>query len=162
MIQVEVKNIDKVQAALAKFGLVTMRSSLRRAARRVGRIVKDASVPRTPISPTKAQYEASLKSKKSRRTDFHPGNLRKSIQVMKATERLVQVGVPSNSLGGEYADFIHNGTYELGPGSKAAFGSGQPVGNKFLERAVKAEERRIMRAVQIELDKAITNFNRGP
>jgi len=152
MVTFTVKNLDEVRRLVRRYPN-KVKPHLGKAMRQVGRVVKDGSVELTPISPTKQQYKKSLKRGKSKRTDFHPGNLRKSIRILQNTTFSVDIGVPRNSLGGRYANFIHNGTYNLGPGSMAAKGKGQDVGPKFLERAVTKNENAIHHVVVREINK---------
>lgn len=56
----------------------------------------------------------------------------------------------------EYVEFIHDGDYKLGPGSLAkATGTGQPVGPKFLDRALDERKDKIVAAVDDAVQKAV-------
>ena len=148
---------------------------LKAANRRVGLEVRRKAVNYCPISPTKAQHEAGLSratagkrsgeapqthisygpsgrvvigrsTRKSKRKDFNPGVLRRSIEITSLTQHHVDVSVPLNSAGGKYAHYIHDqrfsawrkrgvGTVRAGPQSK----------EKFIERAIEDLGKDILR-----------------
>lgn len=92
------------------------------------------------ISPTKAQYEATLKGGKSSRTDFNPGGLERSIKAEhgKASNGVfASVFVATNAEGAKYAVKIHDErgkTWQnLGPGSIKK-SEGRHVADKYIER----------------------------
>ena len=139
---------------------------LKAANTRVGQIVRRKAVNYCPISPTKAQHEAGISratagrrrsepdqtrisygagggvligssTRKSKRSDFNPGVLRKSISIMKVTAGYVDIGVPLNAGGGKYAHYIHDQRYSewknRGIGTRRA---GPQAKEKFIERAI--------------------------
>ena len=119
---------------------------------RIANITRAESVSNAPISPTKGQYEGEVSARhaqkkanstgqqarvrfKSRQDSFNPGGLQRSIKTSHSAQKAV-IFVPSNSEAGKYADYIHNGTYKLGIGSRAKAAAGHDVGPKFIERAI--------------------------
>ena len=101
-------------------------SEMRKALKLAGRVVQAEAKKRSPKGPTKAQAKASGASYKQ----GGPGGLERSI-IMRVGRGFVDVGV----MAGEalkYAVAMHDGKYNLGPGSRA---KGEGVGPKFLDRA---------------------------
>lgn len=117
-----------------------------------------------PISPTKAQYEASLRrgaaaagasvkirySKdgrvvigssrlKSKRDDFDPGGLTQSIQG-RSDDKMAEIYIPSNSRGAKYAFYIEEeGPHGTGKWRNRGIGTrrkGSRADDKFMTRAV--------------------------
>lgn len=141
-----------------------------------------------PVSPTKAQYEANLtrgalavgaftrltfskggraqagaSKLRSRRTDFTPGSLTKSIEG-RSTGELAEVFVPANSLGGRYAHFIEDeGPRGGGKWRKRGIGTerkGARAGDKFMRRAVEENEDAFRAMLEGELRRALEGLNR--
>lgn len=128
-----------------------LKTELAEAHSRIEKEVVVMSKEMSPISPTKAQYEATLVGGKTRRTNFHPGQLMGSIQG-ESNERHAKIFVPSNSPGGKYADFIHyNMDYQYGVGTRA---KGPLAGRLFISRAVDYLKRtgRLLTIVRERLD----------
>lgn len=103
----------------------------------------------TPISPTKAQYVASLKGRNvaikgrdglmsrkkvkfTTRNDFHPGMLTNSV-TGESSAGHVRIFVPANSRAGKYSRFIHFGRYNRGVGTVA---KGPQADRMFIYRAI--------------------------
>ena len=76
---------------------------------KIAAIVHDRAVAYAPRSKTKSEYTASLKGGKTTRkaSSFTVGNLKKSITV-EVKKSQVEIGVPSNSPAGKYAEKIHD------------------------------------------------------
>lgn len=125
-----------------------------------------------PISPTKAQYVASLKGrvvavkgrdglvsrkkvKFTTRTDFHPGQLTNSI-TGESTTNLVRVFVPANSRAGKYSRFIHFGKFNRGVGTIA---KGPQADRMFIYRAIDFLRKtgQLLRIYRDELETALRN-----
>ncbi len=134
--------ISDVANRLYSVAQSAMSREMARAHARIADLVVVAAKDYAPISPTKAQYISTLKGrrvkggrivKKTKRNDFHPGQLTAAIRGESA-EQFARIFVPSNSRAGVYADFIHNGTYKRGVGTVA---KGSQARRKFIERAIK-------------------------
>jgi len=75
----------------------------------IGLIIWKVARDYCPQSPSKTQYVATLKRGETKRspTSFTRGQLRNSITTEVFDDR-VEIGVPSNSPGGSYAEKIHD------------------------------------------------------
>ena len=129
--------------AYSNGGLDRMRKKIRRAQQEmpaalqqansaVGEFVKRQAVLNAPISPTKTQYIASLKTGKLRTKSrtFNPGSLQNSIHY-KATKSRIRLIAQT-----PYAQRMERSRYNLGPGSRAKSGKGHQVGRQYLRRSV--------------------------
>lgn len=116
-----------------------------------------------PISPTQAQKNRLRKTtrkvtrKATTISRVKPGGLRRSIDFEVDRDALsASIFVASNSEGGAYAQYIHDGRgtswNNLGPGSVAANKSGE-VDGKFIERAVNAEAEELLKYIDAKLRK---------
>jgi hypothetical protein len=147
---IEIKGLDAV-VAKNRVMLLKLPGAKAKALARIAHLTVANAQSNAPISPTKAQYEQHISAKRAQKTanrtgksarvrfkskqTFNPGQLQASIR-SRHSGSSVEVFVPSNSPAGKYADFIHNGTYKLGIGSRAKAAAGHDVGPKFLTRAV--------------------------
>ena len=140
MSRVTIKGLDKVLTLMDSELQEIVLHGVKTGFKTIGLAVRSLSIKMAPISPDMEQYRSTLKTEKGRQnTTFKatPGTLRKSITVLRSNEREVEVGVPSNSPAGDYANRMHNKKYNLGVGSRAAQRlGGEDVGPKFLDRAV--------------------------
>lgn len=123
---------------------------------RIGRVVLRTAVEYSPRSPTKAEFERTLKRKTSTlRQDFFPGGLEKSIEFEAGPDKCV-VFVRENAPAGKYARRIHDERgvtwRNRGPGTVA---KGEHAREKFIERAVQDCEESIGRILLDEFDKAM-------
>ena len=172
MIVVEVEGIEEVQRMLQKLGRSTP-PALKTAHQRIGYRLLPEAKENCPISPTKAQYEASLskgavkhraktalvytaagispgastlryKGKKNDR--FHPGRLTASVSIMDVDAGHVDIGVPSNSAGGKYAHYIH----DQGPDGDGAWRN-PGIGTRA--KGARAKDKFIERAINENSDK---------
>lgn len=113
----------------------------------IGKLVHETAVSYAPISPTQRQKNAQRKTKRRRkrtRKPHVPGNLEKSIDYRFDKKNEVSFFVDSSSPAGKYAEFIHDGNYELGVNSKK---KGGKVGPKFIERAIDDNKKKILRII---------------
>ena len=102
---------------------------------RIGLSVASPAKKDAPISPSKSEYLSTLKGGKTKRSDFAPGALTAAI-TSDGTKNRALIFIPSNSAAGQYADFIHNGSYKLGVGSRNKKAGNPSVGNLFIERNI--------------------------
>jgi hypothetical protein len=154
-VEVPESELGKLIGMMEKEFPADLKESMRKANRRIELLTVSYSKARAPISPTKAQYEATLKRKKrSDRNDFNPGVLTRSI-AGSSNDKFAKIYVPANSGAGKYADFIHyDMTYEYGVGTLA---KGKLAGRLFISRAVQTLLRvgTYLRIYREELDKAL-------
>ena len=119
-----------------------------------GRVVQAEARRRAPVSPTKAQAKGTgyrFDHKKS------PNTLVNAIKI-KVGRGFVDVGVMmGNAL--KYAGIMHDGSYKLGPGSKAKQSGGEKVGPKFLERAYEDNEREVQGIFEGRASAAVTRIS---
>ena len=152
---VEVKGLPEVIRSMRDAGRIVSAVAAN-GLPRIGRVVVRTAVEYAPRSPTKAEYERTLKRKtSSSRQDFFPGGLEKSIEFETAPDKCV-VFVRENSYAGKYAKRIHDERgvtwRNRGPGTIA---KGDHAREKFIERAVKDCEDSINRIMLDEFDKAM-------
>ena len=120
------------------------------ALRKAGRIVQAGAKKRCPKGPTKAQAVAGGRSYKR----GGPGGLERSI-TLKQGHDYVDVGVMSGEAL-KYAAQMHDGTYNLGPGSKTKQNRhGVTVGAEFLDRAYEDQQRQIRAVFNDRADVAV-------
>lgn len=151
-ISLDMSEIYQLRAGLIAIG---QPEAVRRAGTRGFRRIKNIAVREAknnaPISPTKAQYTASLKGGKSERSDFHPGGLTRSITGTSGPD-FAEIFVPSNSVAGAYARFIHNGEYDRGPGTRA---KGAQADRLYIERAIIPNKEKFRQILSDELQKEL-------
>ncbi len=84
-------------------------SIIRKMLSKIGSLIHGRAVTYAPRSATKAEYVSTLKRGVTRRktSSFTSGSLKSSITVDVKRDR-VEIGVPSNSKAGEYAEKIHD------------------------------------------------------
>lgn len=132
-ITVDTADVDRGLWAAERYA----EAETQKALAKVARLVQAEAIKRCPKGPTKAQAKGTgyrYDKKKS------PGTLERSIRV-KVWKWVADVGVlRGNAM--KYARFIHDGKYNLGPGSRA---KGAGVGPRFLDRAYDASEGKIER-----------------
>jgi len=177
-ITVDNRELVALERRLALAGKATPQN-IGRVLKTIGVIVKGKAVAFAPRSMTKAEYVKTLKGhnygasqsidfnlmkqtgfvqggklkgvKTKRSTDsFHPGQLKRSITSEVFSDR-VEIGVPSNSPAGEYAEKVHE-TWkrpERQPHNDAQ------ATKEFIFEAQKATEADYMRAVDALVDKII-------
>lgn len=124
---------------------------------RIGEMVSGVAKKYCPVSPTKEQYVATLKGGKTKRKDFHPGQLRDSIH-FRATADFAEIFVPSTVPAAQYANFIHFGNYEPGPGTRA---KGPQAGPMFIARAIDATKGPTHKIYTDALERAVEGINNG-
>ena len=135
------------------------RAAVSRAVGRGARLVQSEAVLNAPKSPTKEQYEQTLKRKKhsDRRKGFDPGGLERSIRVDRSADGMeATVFVAQNAEAGAYAVRIHDEKnvtwFRRGVGTQA---KGARADEKFIERAMEENEQRIAgfidKAIETEL-----------
>jgi hypothetical protein len=107
-ITVDTRELVALERRLALAGKATQ-PNIRRMLVEIGKLVKGKAVAFAPRSMTKSEYVSFLKGGKTRQTadKFHPGQLKKSITTEVFDDR-VEIGVPSNSPAGEYAEKVHS------------------------------------------------------
>jgi len=121
--------------------------------------IKDEAVRFAPRSPTSTQIRLNRKTRRPTKKKANafsrakPGGLERSIAYKVWDSNEASIFVTSNSEAGKYAEFIHDGTYNLGIGSVAKAARGLAVGSKFIERAVDTHRGLVERKVQEELKK---------
>ena len=155
----KINGMEMVDRTLLRTVPAEVVKTMERAHDRIQRIVVVRARKYCPISPTKGQYESTLKrKKKSISTRFAPGGLTRSIDG-ESNKNHASIFVPTNSEGARYAVKIHDGTYNLGVGSRAkAASSGLPVGPKYIERAIKDETGNIKIIYQDEINKGVARM----
>lgn len=121
-------------------------------------IVHREAVRNAPISPTNNQYsKAVLKRKKRTSRRLHPGGLSRSIE-WDARDMEGAVFVASNSEAARYAKRIHDEKgktwHKRGPGTVA---KGARADDKFIERAVRDNERLIDGIIESEMRRVVAN-----
>jgi hypothetical protein len=193
-VRVDTDEARRLEARLKRLGpggqsLLTQHS--RRAFLRIKNLAVADAKKNAPISPTKAQHEATLVGRKrggtegssvgirfglgkpiiesstlrSVRTDFAPGQLTSNITGEIHPEG-VRVFVPSNSTAGAYATYIHDG----GPNGTGAWkkrgvgtvAKGSRATDKFIERAIRGSNEAVFIAIyEQELGKALAEWEKG-
>jgi len=152
----KINGMEMVDRTLLRTVPAEITKTMERAHDRIQRIVVARARKYCPISPKKGQYEGTMKRKKqSISTSFAPGGLTRSIDG-ESTKNYASIFVPMNSEGARYAKKIHDGTYNLGVGSRAkAAMSGMPVGPRYIERAIKDETGNIKIIHQDEINQGV-------
>lgn len=116
----------------------------KRAGRRIGLLCVTEAKANAPISPSKRLYSKTLKRKKiSARRQFFRGGLEQSIAFeLLAVDNAVSVFVATNAPAAAYARYIHDEKgkrwFRRGAGTVA---KGARADEKFIERAIKANEK---------------------
>ena len=152
---VEVKGLPEVIRSMRDAGRIVSAVAAN-GLPRIGRVVVRTAVEYAPRSPTKAEYERTLKRKtSSSRQDFFPGGLEKSIEFETAPGKCV-VFVRENSYAGKYAKRIHDEKgitwRNRGAGTVA---KGPRADEKFIERAIRDNAQTFGAIVEDELRKAL-------
>jgi|3_EtaG_2_1085321.scaffolds.fasta_scaffold124799_2 hypothetical protein len=122
----------------------------------IGSIVHGKAKAYAPRSATKAEYESTLKGGKTKRatSSFTTNNLKKSITTEVKRDR-VEIGVPSNSPAGDYAEKMHD---DKGKSWKklGKHNDGKAT-DKYIFKAYADSEKEIMG----ELDTLLDNIVKG-
>jgi hypothetical protein len=110
------------------------RQEIKTAMEKAALVIEDESVKRAPID------EGHLQNSHRHKVE----------QTDKTTSAIAYI--PSNSPASDYALYMHEGSYSLGPASLQKQGSvGVRVGRKYLERALMESQDKIIAAVVREL-----------
>lgn len=127
-------------------------SSIKKMLNIIGVIVKGTAVKYAPRSMTKSEYTSTLVNGKTKRKVFTSGSLKSSITSEVFADR-VEIGVPSNSKAGAYAEKIHD---EKGKTWKnIGWQNDSNATDKYIEKAEKDESAKYMKAVDDYVDKLI-------
>jgi hypothetical protein len=161
-----------------------LRSALSRAMVRIKEVVVAAAKDNAPISPTKEQYETTLKRKTgeqvmlqvdpsvyiggrpgmvrkivkvggTKRTDFTPGQLTASI-TGESNDTSARIFVPANSTAGKYANYIHNRKGEdwFNRGVGTE-AKGDQADEKFILRAIEDNKPTLRAIIEQEVGRAL-------
>jgi hypothetical protein len=147
-ISVDTRELVSLERRLALAGKAT-EGNARRMLTAIGTIVLGKSRAYAPRSMTKSEYVATLKGGKTKRatSSFTSGSLKSSITSEVFKDR-VEIGVPSNSKAGAYAEKVHE-TWKPTPhnDSKAT--------DQYIFKAAADSEREYMKAVDDLVDRII-------
>ena len=122
--------------------------------KKIGAIILGVSRAYAPRSMTKGEYLSTLKGGVTKRntSSFTTGNLKKSITVEVKSDR-VEIGVPSNSPAGKYAEKMHD---EKGRSwRRLGWQNDQKATDKFIFKAFADKRREINKEVETMLDDVI-------
>jgi len=115
----------------------------------VGSIVHGLAQEYSPMSMSKAQYTSTLKGGKTKRKTFTRGSLKQSITAEYFPTK-VEIGVPSNSKAGDYAEKMHD---EKGSSWQKLSKGKQPKSrDKYIYAAYEDSEKKIDAALDRLLD----------
>jgi hypothetical protein len=120
----------------------------------VGAIVKGKAVKYAPRSMTKGEYTSTLVGGVTERatSSFTTGSLKRSITLEKK-EASVEIGVPSNSKAGKYAEKMHD---EHGKSwNNLGWQNDASATHKYIYKAYEDSEKEIDRALDNLLDNLI-------
>lgn len=156
-VTIEIKGMQQIQHKINQLVPAGIKAVLTRSHNRIKIMLVKAAHNYAPISPSKGQYIRTLKTGITKRHNFNPGGLTRSI-IGKATEDYVELFVASNSDGGQYAKKMHEWQGGWGEGTKAR---GPQAGNTFITRAITDNEGNIIKIYESELDKEINRLNHG-
>lgn len=151
-ISVDTRELVELERRLALAGNATEKN-IGKVLKTIGLVVQGKAKALCPISPSTADINASLKRIKKTTRIVSPGGLTNSIQVEVKADS-VEIGVPSNTPGGDYAERIHDEkgkTWQnLGVGSVR-----KGATDKFIFKAQEATEDEYLRAVDTLVDKIV-------
>jgi len=121
--------------------------NIKRALSAIGARVAGTAKDLCPESMDRNQYIKTLKTGKTKRRNFHRGQLKKSIRADVFPER-VEIGVPSNKPAAAYAEKIHD---KWEPTDH----NPPPKQKEYITGAYKKEQRNIVKELDIILDEII-------
>lgn len=128
---------------------------------KIGVIIQGTAKKFAPRSMTKTEYISTLDGGETERrnSSFTSGNLKKSITVEVKQARgggSVEIGVPSNSLAGDYAEKMHD---EQGSSWRfLGWQNDSKATHKYIYKAFEEEKRNINKELERYLDKVIKDL----
>jgi hypothetical protein len=150
-ISVDTRELVALERRLALAGGATP-SNIQKLLKTIGVIVLGKARAFAPRSMTKSEYTSTLVGGKTTRKVFTSGSLKSSITV-EYKPNSVEIGVPSNSKAGEYAEKIHD---EKGKSWKnIGWQNDSQATDKYIFKAQEATEADYMKAVESLVDKII-------
>ena len=120
----------------------------------IGVIVLKKARDFSPMSMSKSQYVSKLKGKKTKRKVFTRGSLKQSI-TSEVKDRSVEIGVPSNSKAGAYAEKMHDDRGNSW--NKLSIGKQPQSTDKYIYKAEEKTKKTYLK----EVDKLIDRLIRG-
>ena len=150
-VSVDTRELVALERRLALAGKATP-NNIKKVLKTIGVIVKGKAVAFAPRSMTKSEYVSTLKGGKTKRRVFTSGSLKSSITAEVFPDR-VEIGVPSNSKAGKYAEKMHDD--KGNSWKKLGWQNDGQATDKYIYKAGEATERQYMKAVDNLVDKII-------
>jgi hypothetical protein len=150
---VDTRELVALERRLALAGKAT-NANKRKMLSTIGSIVGKMAIAMAPRSMTKAEYVSMLKGGKTKRStsSFTSGSLKSSITT-EVKKDSVEIGVPSNSKAGRYAEKIHD---EKGKSwKKLGWQNDGLATDKYIFKAEEKTKDQYMKAVDGLVDKII-------
>jgi hypothetical protein len=145
-VSIDTRELVALERRLALAGKATPKN-IRTMLKKIGVIVQGKAVAFAPRSMTKSEYIRTLKTGKTKRSVFTSGSLKSSITT-EVKKDSVEIGVPSNSKAGDYAEKVHQDW-------KRTQHNPPPATDHFIFKAQEKSEKTYMRAVDDFVDKII-------
>jgi len=150
-VSVDTHELDAFQRRLALAGKRTP-ANIKKVLKVIGVIVKGKAVAFAPRSMTKSEYVRTLKGGVTKRStsSFTTGSLKRSI-TLEVKKESVEIGVPSNSKAGDYAEKVHSEW-------KRTKHNPPPATDHYIYKAQEKTERKYLREVDKLVDRLVKSI----